>query len=135
MILNNTFKNLKKTSLVFLFFIGSSVVFSQEIDNRLLKKYSKTELINIKKNDVQEYNFLVKAVKEGVYVSNIPTSKGKRITYDGTLNIDPNQDHTFISLEKEITDEYQFYRIEGTQKMLVIQPRILLDKRVSISKK
>lgn len=126
---------LKKIILFSLFFIGTTALFSQEIDQRLLKKYSKKELLEMQKNDPQEYQFLINALDKGLFICEIPSQKGKEVTFDGTLKIDPTQTHTYISLGKEITDKYQYYRIEGTTKMLVIQPKIFLDKRVLNSKK
>jgi hypothetical protein len=111
-------------------FLSINYTFSQEIDKRLLKKYSESELQNLQKNDPKEYQFLLNAINKGVFIAEIPKQKEKDIVFDGTLKIDPTQIHTFISLRKEITDKYQYFRIKGTTKMLVILPRIALDDRV-----
>ena len=113
-----------------LFTISGYSAISQEFDQRLMQKYSKSEITNLQKNNPEEYNYLVNALDKGVYISEIPMQKASSITFNGTLNIDLSKKHTFISLGKEITDSYQYYKIEGTTKMLCILPRIALDKRV-----
>lgn len=125
----------KKILIPLLLLLFSFTANCQEIDGRLLKKYSKNELVEMQKNDPQEYEFLLNALNRGLFISEIPTQKGKEVKFDGTLKIDPDQTHTFISLGKDIIDRYQYFKIEGTTKMLVIQPRIFLDKRVLNSKK
>ncbi|MGV3630699.1 MAG: hypothetical protein ACO1O6_05820 [Bacteroidota bacterium] len=118
-----------KNTLLLLLLVTASYGFSQEIDQRLLAKYSREEIASIQKNNPEEYKFLIKALDKGVFVSEIPAQKAKDIVFDGTLNIDPNATHTFISLGKEITDRYQYYKIAGTTKMLTIHPRMSLDDR------
>jgi hypothetical protein len=118
-----------KNTLLLLLLVSSCYGFSQEIDTRLLAKYSKEELVSLQKNDPAEYTFLINALNKGVFISEIPTQKGKNIVFDGTLNIDPKGTYTFISLGKEITDRYQYYKIGGTTQMLAVQPRFSLDER------
>jgi hypothetical protein len=117
-----------KNLLIFSFVLFISVAYSQDYDKRLLGKYSQSEIEKIKSEDPEEYLFLINALNKGVHISEIPSQK--EIKFDGTLNIDPNEVHTFISLNKEITDSYQRYKIKGTDKMLTILPKIHLDKRV-----
>jgi hypothetical protein len=118
-----------KNTLLLLILASSFYGFSQEIDKRLLARYSREEMLQLQKNDPAEYNFLINAVNKGVFISEIPTQKGKDIVFDGTLEIDPNGTYTFISLGKEITTRYQYYKIAGSTKMLTIQPRLSLDER------
>lgn len=122
---------MKKTLiLLVLAFTTSIYYYSQDIDKRLLKKYSKKEIKAIQKNTPDEYTFLINALEKGVFISEIPEKKASTIVFDGTLNINPNEVHTFMSLGKEITDRYQYYKIEGTNKMLAILPRIALDPKL-----
>jgi hypothetical protein len=118
---------MKKIMFICLLFVAGFSFSQEKIDARLLEKYSKKELTNMQKNNPNEYQFLINALDKGLFIAEIPTEKGKDIIFNGTLNIDPEQKHTFISLKKEITDVYQYYKIEGTNKMLVILPRIFLD--------
>lgn len=119
---------LKQTLPVIIFFLICNSSYSQTVEKKLLVKYSEKELVQLQKNDPQEYEYLVNSVTRGLFISEIPTKK--EVVFDGVLNIDPKQEHTYLTLGKEILDRYQYYRIEGTNLMLVIQPRIFLDKRV-----
>ena len=118
-----------RNALFLLLLLSSCYGFSQEVDQRLFPKYSKQELLTLQKNNPEEYKFLVNALNKGVFISEIPTQKAQNIVFDGTLEIDPNATHTFISLGKEITNRYQYYKIAGTKKMLTIHPRMSLDER------
>lgn len=120
----------KKFLLLLLVFSTSVFSFCQDIDKRLLQKYSKKELVKIQKENPNEYTFLIKALDKGVFICDIPQQKSKSIVFDGSLKIDPNETHNFISLGKDITDKYQYYKIEGTNKMLAILPRIALDENL-----
>ncbi|MES2589661.1 MAG: hypothetical protein V4622_11830 [Bacteroidota bacterium] len=115
-----------RITLIFLALISFKLTtYSQEIDKRLLPKFSEKELFEMQKNDPKEYTFLVNALDKAVFIGEIPDKKD--IKFDGVLKINPNEVHTFISLGKEITDSYQYYKIKGTTKMLGILPRFALD--------
>ncbi len=113
-------------SVVLLFFLAAHSN-AQEVDSRLLVKYKKSEIQKIMKEDPSHYQFLINALDRGLFIAEIPTEKGKDVVFDGTLNIDPNATHTYLSLGKEILDRGQYFKIAGTNKMLVIQPRVALD--------
>lgn len=118
-------KKLLLSSLLLFFFTANSS--AQEIDSRLLVKYSKAEVEKMIKKDPAHYQFLINALNRGIFITEIPSEKEAGIKFDGTLNIDPNATHTFLTLGKEILDIGQYYRIKGTNKMLVIQPKVALD--------
>ncbi len=121
---------MKKITFIY-FFIFSCFCFSnvlaQDIDERLLVKYSKSEIESIKRLQPEHYQFLINALDRGVFISEIPFEKNENIAFDGTLTIDINESHNFLTIRKEITDKYQYYKIAGTTKMLVILPKIFLD--------
>lgn len=122
---------MKKLLLAFflLFSIGSNLI-AQEIDSRLLVKYNKSELKKMKSENPSEYQFQVNALDRGMFICDIPTEKGKDVVFDGELKLDLEKQHTYLSLGKEILDRYQYFKIKGTNKMVVIQPRIFLDPTV-----
>lgn len=126
---------LRKITLVLTFFLSFSALYSQDYDKRLLLKYTEQEILKIKTEDPGEYKFLINALDRGMFIAEIPTQKGKDVKFNGTIQLDLNKTHTFLSIGKEITKSYQYYKIEGTEKMLVIQPRIFLDERVLKTKK
>lgn len=104
-----------------------NMAFTQNYDVRLDPYFSKTEIKNMMEKDPEKYQFLVNALNKAVFIADIPKEKTP-VTYSGTLSINPNEKHTFLSLNLEITDFYQYYKIEGTEKMLVVLPKIFLEK-------
>lgn len=105
-----------------------NITFSQNYDLRLEPYFSKTEIKNMMENDPAKYQFLINALNKAVFIADIPKEKTP-VTYNGTLTINPNEKHTFLSLNLEITDFYQYYKIEGTEKMLVVLPKIFLESK------
>lgn len=103
----------------------------QQIDNRLLARYTASELKSMQKNDPNQYQFLINALDRGVFIAEIPAEKAKDIVWDGVLNIDPKGTYTFISLGKKITNRYQRYKIEGTNMILSIYPKLYLEPKNS----
>jgi hypothetical protein len=81
------------------------------------------------KNDPDSYDFLISSLNKGMFIADIPTEKEKSIVFNGTLNIDPTGTHTVFSIGKEVQENAQYYRIAGTNKMVVIQPRIAVDPK------
>ena len=106
----------------------ASFSFSQSShDVRLLEKYSEVELTEIKNSQPEEYQILVNALDKGIFIGEIPNQKGKDVQFDGELDIDPSEDHTFISLGIELKENnYQYYKITGTNMMVGVLPKSLL---------
>lgn len=106
----------------------ASFSFSQSShDSRLLEKYSAQELTELKKEQPEEYQILVNALERGIFIGEIPTQKGKDVQFDGELDIDPNEKHTFISLGIELKENtYQYFKITGKNKMVGVLPKSLL---------
>jgi hypothetical protein len=121
-------KTLKLTSFIFAFFALNSGI-SQTYDQRLEPYYTKDEIQTMIREDIKQYKFLVNALNKGIFIAPIPQEKADDISFDGTLDIDPEGNHTFLSLGLEITDLYQYYRIKGTDKMLVVLPKIFLEPK------
>lgn len=118
---------MKSFLLIAVIFI-TSFSFSQSIhDSRLLEKYSEAELTKLKEAQPKEYQILVNALERGIFIGEIPTQKGKDVQFDGELDIDPSVDHTFISLGIELKENnYQYFRITGTNMMVGVLPKSLL---------
>lgn len=113
--------------LVFLaVFFAANFAFSQSShDSRLLEKYSEQELTELKNSEPAEYKTLVNALEKGIFIGEIPTEKD--IQFDGELEIDPDKEHTFISLGIELREKhYQYYKITGTNMMVGVLPKSLL---------
>jgi hypothetical protein len=103
---------------------------AQEIDSRLQLKYKKSEIKKMMTENPTEYQFELNALDRGMFISEIPTEKGKDIVFDGEIKLNLDKEHTYLSLGKEIIDRYQYFKIKGTNKMVVIQPRIFLDPTI-----
>jgi hypothetical protein len=120
-------KLLLAISLIFM--IGTNLE-AQEIDSRLLVKYKKSEIKKMMAENPSEYQFEINALNRGMFISEIPAEKGKDIVFDGEIKLNLDKEHTYLSLGKAIIDRYQYFKIKGTNKMVVIQPRIFLDPTV-----
>lgn len=112
-----------------IFMIGSNLE-AQEIDSRLLVKYKKSVIKKMMAENPSEYQFEINALNRGIFISEISAEKGKDIVFDGEIKLNLDKEHTYLSLGKSIIDRYQYFKITGTNKMVVIQPRIFLDPTV-----
>ena len=109
------------------FLLVVSVSFSQDHDTRLLEHYSVEELDEMKQNQSEHYAFLNKALDKAIFIGPIPTEKGKDVKFDGELDIDPSEDHTFLTLGIKIKEnEYQYFKIKGTDQMIGVLPKSLI---------
>lgn len=118
---------MKSFLLIAIIFIASFGFSQSSHDNRLLEKYSEKELTELKTEQPEEYQILVNALERGIFIGEIPTQKGKDIQFDGELDIDPSAEHTFLSLGIKLKENnYQYFRITGTNKMVGVLPKSLL---------
>ena len=118
---------MKKLISFIVFTMLISVGFSQIHDSRLLQKFTKNELDELKLNDPEEYQFLNTALEKAIFIGKIPTQKGKDINFDGELDIDPEGEHTFVSLGIEIKENhYQYFKITGTDQLVGVLPKSLI---------
>ena len=102
-----------KSLLFFTALFIAGISFSQSThDSRLLEKYSEEQLTELKVESPEEYQVLVNALERGIFIGEIPAQKGKDVQFDGELDVDPEGEHTFISLGIELKDnEYQYFKI------------------------
>jgi hypothetical protein len=122
-------KTIMKTILITatLFFVN--MAFGQTYDQRLEPYFAIEDIQKMIREDIQQYKFLLNALNKGIFISDIPQEKASSIEYNGELNIDPEEKHTFLSLGLDFTDLYQYYRITGTEKMLVVLPKSFLEPK------
>jgi len=97
-------------------------VYSQELDSRLLEKYSETELTEMQSNSPQEFALLNYALDNAIYFADYPDEKGE--TFQSIVA--PKSGDTFLSLGLEIKDQNQYFRIEGSRKLLVVKSALVL---------
>ena len=125
------FKQIKimiKSLLLITALFMAGISFSQSShDSRLLERYSDEELTELKNSEPEEYQVLVNALERGIFIGEIPTQKGKDIQFNGELDCDPEEEHTFISLGIELKErEYQYFKISGTNMLVGVLPKRLL---------
>lgn len=109
------------TTFIFSLLLFGSV-FSQELDTRLLEKYSETELTEMQSNSPQEFTLLNYALDNAIYYADYPEEKG------GTFQsiAEPEAGATFLSLGLKIKDQNQYFRIESSRKLLVVKSTLVL---------
>ena len=118
---------MRKLISSFIFILIFSFSYSQEHDQRLLKEYSQTELDNMKSSSPKEYQFLNVALDKAIFIGEIPQEKGKDVEFDGELEVDLSKEHTFLSLGIDLKEnEYQYFKIKGTNKMVGVLPKSLI---------
>lgn len=96
---------------------------SQEVDSRLLSRYSSQELSELVKENPEEYKFLVYALDNAVYMTDVP--KGKSVDFQ-TIDI-ANKELNFLDLGLTIKNENQYFKVEGQDKLLVVKSRLVLN--------
>lgn len=102
-------------------FCFASIGFSQNIDKRLLPRYSESELVSMQKNNPDEYSILVRALDVAVSIGEYFEQDGKTIQFDGELDADPSTPQTFISLGVDLLDNRnQYFKFKGTNKIAIV---------------
>lgn len=115
---------MKIASFLSFIFISMGSVFAQEIDDRLLSKYSQEELQLMIETDVQHYQLLDYALDNALYVANYDSAKGGKFE---TIAVNSKALPTFIELNLSITDRNQYFKIEGEDKLLVVKSTWVLN--------
>lgn len=98
---------------------------STNVDEKLSAKFSKEEVNEMKKSDVSTYNFHVKVISNGWYLTDFPKQKAQqskgRYT-DITLSQAELNDFNIYKHDIELLEnDYQYFRVNGGEKMLVIR--------------
>ena len=110
------------TTLCFSLFFGV-VSFSQEIDERLLTKYTTTELNEMIENSPSEYALLDYALDNAIYIADGANPKSSDLE---TISL-PSNGSTFVDLGLEIKDQNQYFQISGEDKILVVKSKWVLN--------
>lgn len=114
---------MKKYFFLFLFtmFLMADSSAQTSWDQRLLSRYAESELAEMKKSDPAKLEYLNKVVRSGWQIMDLPSQKADAHEIRGTVEIKDmkNVDLFALGLFPE-TKNYQYYRIAGTSKMLVV---------------
>ncbi len=119
---------MKQILLFTLFLSASSLAFSQEIDARLSKRYSPTELADLKQNNPSKLTLLNYALDHACYITDVP--KGKESGLNGVIEMNVNEPIDFMALGLEIQKTNQYLRIAGTDKVLVVKSEWVLTNEM-----
>ncbi len=102
----------------------SSVSFSQDFDKRLEKTYTTSQLKTMQKENPAQFNMLNYALDNALYVIDMPKEKMSEI--QKTITYDSKKKATFIELGLTIQKENQYFKINGSEKVLVVKSEWML---------
>lgn len=111
---------MKKLFLNFVFVLLIAPVFGQDNHPKeLLLAYTQEELTTLQKEQPEDYQVLLYALKTGgYYIAENPVVKQLQIS----RNIDlPKGKFNFATLGIKITEDIQFFGINGSNKLLVVK--------------
>lgn len=128
----HTLNYMKKLLIITFSFFALGSAFSQEIDQRLIKKFTTEELTTMKANEPGKYAMYVYALDHACYISDLP--KGKEAKLTGSMNVDMTNPLNFVEMGLDIKSENQYFRINGTEKMLVVKSEYVLNNELINSK-
>ena len=106
-------------------FLMNYTAFSQSTDDRLTRVYSTSELTQIQQESPDKLKMLHYALDNACYVSDIPT--GKEIELPTIQLEDSKQVPCFAELGLRIEEHNQYFRIQGSNKMLVVKSEWVLN--------
>jgi hypothetical protein len=122
-----------KRLLIFCFpLLTSSLAFSQDYDNRLLKSYSVEELTQIQTETPSDLKALTYGLENACYFSDTP--KGKDLAGIKTIKLTGSDVPCYTDLGLKILDQNQYFMIEGTSKMLVVKSKWVLNHELQNKK-
>ncbi len=112
--------------------LTSSLAFSQDYDQRLLKSYSVEELTQIQTETPADIKVLAYGLENACYFSDAP--KGKDIAGIQTIKLTSTNIPCYADLGLKILDQNQYFMIEGTSKMLVVKSKWVLNHELQNKK-
>jgi hypothetical protein len=119
---------MKNIFVLFIIFIFVGIKgLSQKYNPQLLKSYTKKELNNLDKStlDILDYG-----IQHAIYYADLPSDKNIQLKV-----IDETQTINFTDLGLQITNENQYFRISGSNKMLVVKSLYVLNNELINSNK
>lgn len=104
-------------------FLGVGLFYGQSVvpDTRLEVKYSKAELETLKQNNQEGLAYLNYCIENAFVIMPFPEEKAAASELRGVVQLNSLENINFFDLGLEIEDDnWQYYRIEGERKLLVI---------------
>jgi len=131
---NAKLENMKKNiillvSLLFISLLGFSQ--EKEINQQLLKVYSEIELNQMIQDAPEKYDLLIYAVDHGTYTAPFPTQKKENIIKEISV---PQGEYSYLDLGIRIQDLNQYFKIKGTDRILVVKSFYVLNNEIKTKK-
>jgi hypothetical protein len=105
----------------FLLFTFFSVAQNNNFDKRLLSKFSEDELNQMQRKSPNTYAYWNFYAANAFQIMDLPNEKTNAHEIKGTVRIDDINDVNILALHYvPLPKDYQYYRIEDTKKLLVI---------------
>lgn len=100
--------------------------FAQNYDQRLLSSYDAASLNQIEKEDPHTLKLLTYALDNGMYVTENGNGKGMQLT---EIEV-PASATSFADLNLHITDQNQYFKVKGEDKILVVKSFWVLNNEL-----
>ena len=95
--------------------------FSQLVDERLLIKFSESELLTMIDEESEKYQYYLDCLDYGCYLANYEVKKAPKEII-GELELKAISEINFFSLDIEpVSNKYLYFKLKGFDKMLVIR--------------
>jgi hypothetical protein len=105
---------------------------AQNIDSRLLQRYSETDLAVLRNETPEKYNLLVYALDHALYTTALPSGKIEGLDTPRSLRY--GETTNFLDLGLEILTRNQYIPLLGTDKMLVVKSEWVLLNEMKTKK-
>lgn len=102
---------------------------AQELDKRLLEKYSEAQIHSMQQNDPEAYSILVYALDHAIYYLDVPADKEVNFTRISVAD----EDLDFLAMGLEIKEQNQYFLVEGKNKVLVVKSRWVLGHELKLN--
>ena len=109
---------MKKGLLIILLVLSQQLV-AQKASPALSKSYSKTELLAFEQDSQGTINVLNYAIDHACYSVLIP--EGKDVSQFPTISLKSKKDIRFTDYQLQIKDRTQYFKIEGSNELLVVK--------------
>lgn len=103
----------------------STAAYSQSADTRLSKVYSSEELTQLQNENPAKIKMLTYALDHACYFSEIP--EGKKIDLPSIELTNSTTVPCFAELGLKIEEQNQYFRVSGSNKMLVVKSEWVLN--------
>ncbi|MEN9972276.1 MAG: hypothetical protein RIS20_623 [Bacteroidota bacterium] len=108
-----------KKGLLIILLVFTQQILAQKASPALSKSYSKTELQSFEQDGQGTINVLNYAVDYACYTILMP--EGKDVSQFPSINLKSKKDIHFTDYQLQIKDRTQYFKIEGSNELLVVK--------------